>query len=111
MATPINSNTQVQTGATLNAASGGTVDANSVMGKPYSAAPTTSGQIPIYDAGASQWVPGDPLVQGLFADGSTSQANPVAIGGWDGSHTRAAKVDSSGNLYVTGVVTGGGGTQ
>jgi hypothetical protein len=33
--------------------------------------------------GSGQFVEGDPLVQGLFADGSTSAANPVAIGGYD----------------------------
>src|SRR6185312_10147226 len=29
------------------------------------------------------YIPGDPLVQGVVADGSTTAANPVAIGGYD----------------------------
>jgi hypothetical protein len=37
----------------------------------------------------TNFVPGDPLVQGLFADGSTSVGNPVAIGGYDTSGTPA----------------------
>lgn len=100
MAVPIKSNTQVQSGATLNAASGGTVDANSVMGKSYSGAPTSAGQIPIYDG--SQWVPGDPLVQGLVAAGaSLSSVNPVYIGGVDGSgNSKGLVLDSSGRPTV-----------
>jgi hypothetical protein len=39
--------------------------------------------------GSGQFVEGDPLVQGLFADGSTSAANPVAIGGYDIAGTPA----------------------
>ncbi|MCU1308249.1 MAG: capsular biosynthesis protein [Acidobacteriaceae bacterium] len=59
-------------------------------------APTTGGQIPIYDptatnslGGLGAYVPGDPLVQGLFANLSTSVANPVAIGGYDTAGTPA----------------------
>jgi hypothetical protein len=48
---------------------------------------SSAGQIPIFDG--SKYVPGDPLVQGLFADGSTSAANPVAIGAYDTAGTPA----------------------
>jgi hypothetical protein len=37
----------------------------------------------------TNFVPGDPLVQGLFADGSTSASNPVPIGGYDTARTPA----------------------
>lgn len=43
------------------------------------------GKIPIGDG--TNFVPGDPLVQGTQADGSTSAANPVAIGGYDTAGT------------------------
>jgi hypothetical protein len=59
-------------------------------------APTTAGKIPIFDptapnsaGGTGAYVPGDPLVQGLFADDSTSAENPVAIGGYDTAGTPA----------------------
>jgi hypothetical protein len=67
---------------------------------------TSSGQIPIWDNALAKFVPGDPLVQGLFADGSTSKANPVLGGIWDGANLRAASGDSSGraNVNVVGTV-------
>src|ERR1043165_6929854 len=46
-------------------------------------APTTSGKVPIFDQPSGTYIPGDPLVQGLVADGSTTAENPVAIGGYD----------------------------
>jgi len=66
-----------------------------------------AGKIPIGDG--ANFVPGDPLVQGLFAEGSTSAQNPVAIGGFDTAGTPAihgAKVLNStpaGSEY--GIVT------
>jgi hypothetical protein len=54
-----------------------------------STAPTTSGKIPIFDQPSGTYIPGDPLVQGLVADGSTTAANPVAIGGYDTAGTPA----------------------
>jgi hypothetical protein len=46
-------------------------------------APTSSGQIPIWDAGTSKYIPGDPLVQGLTAhDAVGTSTNPVAGGGF-----------------------------
>jgi hypothetical protein len=52
-------------------------------------APSTSGKVPIWDQPSGTYIPGDPLVQGVFADGSTSAANPVAIGGYDTAGTPA----------------------
>ena len=45
------------------------------------------GKIPIGDG--TNFVPGDPLVQGTQVDGSTSTANPVVVGGYDGAGTPA----------------------
>jgi len=45
------------------------------------------GKIPI--GNGSSYVPGDPLVQGTQAEGSTSTANPVVIGGYDTAGTPA----------------------
>jgi hypothetical protein len=52
-------------------------------------APSSSGKVPIWDQPSGTYIPGDPLVQGVFADGSTSAANPVAIGGYDTAGTPA----------------------
>jgi hypothetical protein len=58
--------------------------------------PTAAGKIPIFDpaatnsaGGTGAYVPGDPLVQGLLPDGSTTAGNPVAIGGYDTAGTPA----------------------
>jgi hypothetical protein len=48
-----------------------------------SSAPITGGKVPIWDQPSQTYIPGDPLVQGVVADGSTTAANPVAIGGYD----------------------------
>jgi hypothetical protein len=47
----------------------------------------SAGKVLIGDG--SNFVPGDPLVQGLFADGSTSIGNPVVTGGYDAAGTPA----------------------
>jgi hypothetical protein len=52
-------------------------------------APSSSGKVPIWDQPSGTYIPGDPLVQGVFADASTSSANPVAIGGYDTAGTPA----------------------
>lgn len=82
-----------------------------LAGQPISAPGSSSGQLMIYDAGANQWVPGDPLVQGLYAEGHAI-ANPVTIGGKDGSgNNKAIAVDSSGNMQVVVVSGSAAGTQ
>jgi hypothetical protein len=86
-----------------------------------------AGKIPIGDG--TNFVPGDPLVQGLFAEGTTTAQNPVAIGGFDTAGTPAvhgAKVLNgtpagteyglvtrpipSGTQAVSGTVTANAGT-
>jgi hypothetical protein len=52
-------------------------------------APSADGQIPIWVAASSSYVPGDPKVQGLQADGSTTAVNPEVIGGYDTAATPA----------------------
>lgn len=52
-------------------------------------APTSSGKIPIFDQPSGTYIPGDPLVQGLVADSSTTAENPVTIGGYDTAGTPA----------------------
>jgi hypothetical protein len=52
-------------------------------------APSASGKVPIWDQPSQSYIPGDPLVQGVVADGSTTAANPVAIGGYDTAGTPA----------------------
>jgi hypothetical protein len=66
-------------------------------------APSADGKIPIWSVASSQYVPGDPLVQGTQAAGSTTIPNPVSIGGSDYGGTptlRNWKVDSTGNGQV-----------
>jgi hypothetical protein len=67
---------------------------STILGDFSTTAPTTTGQIPIYDStvpnaagGTGAYVPGDPKVQGLVADSSTTATNPVAIGGYDTAGT------------------------
>jgi hypothetical protein len=52
-------------------------------------APSVSGKVPIWDQPSQSYIPGDPLVQGIVADGSTTAANPMAIGGYDTAGTPA----------------------
>jgi hypothetical protein len=64
---------------------------------------TTTGQIPIWNAGTSTFDVSDPLVQGTQAAGSTTIPNPVVIGGSDYGGTAAvqtAKVTSAGALQT-----------
>jgi len=77
-------------------------------GLNYSGNTGAAGKIPIGD-GAGHFVEGDPLVQGLYADGSTSAANPVAIGGYDTAGTpalhRAIELNSAPAGTEYGLVT------
>jgi hypothetical protein len=54
-----------------------------------SATPATDGQVLIFDGPSSTYIPGDPRVQGLAADGTTTVLNPVEIGGYDTAGTPA----------------------
>lgn len=46
-----------------------------------SAAPSSDGQIPIWNAAQSKYVPGDPIVSGPAAEGATPVNNPVWVSG------------------------------
>lgn len=52
-----------------------------------SATAATDGQLLIFDGPSSTYIPGDPKVQGLAADGATTVLNPVEIGGYDTAGT------------------------
>lgn len=79
--------------------------------------PATDGQILIFDGPSSTYIPGDPRVQGLAADGATTVLNPVEIGGYDTAGTpaihRAIFINSSpsGTEYGEVVRTIPSGTQ
>lgn len=61
---------------------------------------TTTGQIPIWNAGTSTFDVSDPLVQGTTAEGAAIP-NPVVIGGKDGSgNNKAIVLDASGRPTV-----------
>lgn len=69
---------------------------NYLRGRPISTdlsdvspTPATDGQILIFDGPSSTYIPGDPKVQGLAADGATTVLNPVEIGGYDTAGTPA----------------------
>jgi uncharacterized membrane protein YoaK (UPF0700 family) len=68
--------------------------------------PGHTGEILIWDSVAAAYVPGDPLVQGLYAAGSSVTSppiNPVLVGGSDyaGSpELQNLKVDSGGQIYI-----------
>lgn len=72
-------------------------------------APTTSGKVPIFDQPSGTYIPGDPLVQGLVSDGSTTAENPVAIGGYDTAGTpglhRATFINGAPGGTEYGIVT------
>lgn len=68
---------------------------------------TSNGQIPIWDNSQSKFIPGDPLVQGLVAEGAAIP-NPIVIGGKDGSgNNKALILDSAGRatVNINGTVT------
>lgn len=73
------------------------------------AAPTSNGKVPIWDQASQTYIPGDPLVQGIVADGSTTAANPVAIGGYDTAGTpvlhRAIELNAAPGGTEYGLVT------
>jgi hypothetical protein len=58
-------------------------NATEIQGVPVnSTAPTHNGELLIYDSASGTYIPGDPLVQGLLAEGSTATGlNPVLISG------------------------------
>src|ERR1035437_1313283 len=70
-------------------------------------APDHNGELLIYDSVTNTYVPGDPLVQGLFPEGTpTSGINPILVAGRgaDGNQ-HSLSVDNSGALNVNAIVT------
>jgi len=59
------------------------------------------GQVYVYVASINQWVPADPIVSGPNAVGTPPTANPVQVGGVNGSVVRELALDSSGNIVVS----------
>src|ERR1035437_10097012 len=69
--------------------------------------PDHNGELLIYDSVTNTYVPGDPLVQGLFPEGTpTSGINPILVAGRgaDGNQ-HSLSVDNSGVLNVNTNVT------
>jgi hypothetical protein len=77
-------------------------DATQIQSVNVSATSPTAGNILIFDPILNEWVPGDPLVQGLFPAGTaTSGINPILVGGTGADGLlHALSVDNSGNLNV-----------
>src|ERR1700688_1730067 len=86
------------------AATGGSGgNATEIQGIPIdSTPPNHNGEILIFDSVQNKYIPGDPLVQGLFAEGTaTSGINPILIAGKDvNGNQRDLATDISGNLGV-----------
>src|ERR1035437_1220509 len=78
-------------------------DATQIQGVDVSPTPPShNGELLIYDSVLNAYVPGDPLVQGLFPEGTaTSGINPILVGGTGADGLlHALSVDNSGNLNV-----------
>jgi hypothetical protein len=92
----------------ITVAAGGSSNATSIQGIPVAAAPPGhNGELLIYDSVLNEYVPGDPLVQGLFPEGHTATGlNPVLVSGkgLDGNQYDIA-VDNTGHLLVGGTTT------
>ena len=70
------------------------------------ATPTHNGELLIWDSVAQAYIPGDPLVQGLYPAGSSITSppiNPVLVGGSDGTYLRNLSTNASGALNVVSV--------
>jgi hypothetical protein len=78
-------------------------NATAIQGVPVSPIlPDHNGELLIYDSVSNSYVPGDPLVQGLFPEGTaTSGINPILVAGKGADGLlHALSVDNSGNLNV-----------
>lgn len=84
-------NLQTQVSGVLAVANGGTNN---------SAAPSSDGQVPIWNAASSKYVPGDPIVSGPDAPGVAPTKNPVQIGIFDGTNVQRALGSSAGRLSI-----------
>lgn len=78
-------------------------DATSIQGIPVDPTPPShNGELLIYDSMSGSYVPGDPLCQGIQAEGTAaSTVNPILVAGKDGSgNLKDFVLDSSGRLGV-----------
>lgn len=67
-----------------------------------SGGPPQEGQVPIFDSGSGTYVPGDPIVSGPDAVGTSPTRNPVQVGGLDPSgHVQELVVDSTFQLKTS----------
>lgn len=108
----------VGTGSSLTFTGSGVVNANEWNGTPITGSPTL-GKIPIGQGSSAVWA--DPVVQGVYADGTNvaspsapgnlSTIQPVYVGGkrTDNGNLQGVSLDASGNLNVNVQVGGGGG--
>lgn len=111
MTQPILSNTQVQNGATLDTAAGGSINATKINGVSIPSANSgTAGKLPIAQGdGTAAW--SDPLVQGTYPPNtnvntggiSGAPINPVLVGGSDYATPpllHNIKIDANGQIYA-----------
>ena len=86
------------------ATGGGGGNATAIQGTAVSSTPPDhNGELLIYDSVQNKYVPGDPLVQGLFPEGTaTSSINPVLVSGKgiDGNQ-HSLSVDNTGAIAVS----------
>jgi len=86
------------------ATGGGGGNATAIQGTAVSSTPPDhNGELLIYDSVQNKYVPGDPLVQGLFPEGTaTSSINPVLVSGKgiDGNQ-HDLSVDNTGAIAVS----------
>ena len=84
-------------------------DATQIQGVDVSPTPPShNGELLIYDSVLNAYVPGDPLVQGLFPEGTaTSGINPILVAGKGADGLQhSLSVDNSGALNVSATFSG-----
>lgn len=90
----------MNSGGSFSFAGTGVVNANQLRGVPLFNQAPLPGQILIFDEATGNYVPGDPIVSGPDAPGTSPTRPPVQIGGFDGTNVQRIKTDTSGNLNV-----------
>lgn len=75
------------------------VTVEGIQNTPVLAQAPQDGQILIYDAPINAYVPGDPIVSGPNAPGTSPTTNPVQVGGQDeGNLVRELRLDTYGGV-------------
>ena len=92
------------TGTGIVRVGGGEADAKSIQGIPVSAQAPEDGELLIFDGASGKYVPGDPIVSGPDAPGSSSDTSPVQIGIFDGMNVRRLAGNSDGAASIEGSV-------